>query len=86
MTTQPPFPREGYVLGICGDYIGECIFPEVLSRHFAFFFRSVENIKQFDPQLFKDVFHIRERCKLTVRRSGKAARELSQKIMAQFKS
>lgn len=81
---NPPFPKEGYIIGICGDYLIECVFPEVISKHFSFFFQTVRNIKQFDAELFSSIFKMRAHCKLTVRKSKKDAEKLSAKIASYF--
>lgn len=71
-----PFPKEGYALWVCGDHIIECIFPDSIAKRFSYFFDSVKNIGQFDPELFADVFQMKARCKVTVRRKKKEAARL----------
>lgn len=71
-----PFPKEGYALWVCDDHVVECVFPEAISKRFAYFFDTVKNIGQFDPGLFADVFAMKARCKVTVRRSRKEAAKL----------
>lgn len=71
-----PFPKEGYALWVCGDHVIECVFPETIAKRFSYFFDSVKNIGQFEPELFADVFRMKARCKVTIRRSKKEAARL----------
>ncbi len=71
-----PFPKENYILNIFGDFILEVLLPDSLVRHFRFFFDNTKSMKDFDPQLFTDIFQMKAKCKLTLRRSKKDAEEL----------
>jgi hypothetical protein len=77
---QSPFPKEGYSLWLCGDYIVDCVFPDVLSKHFSFFFQTVQSIEQFHPELFADIFRMKTRCRLLVWKSAREAALLRQKF------
>jgi len=79
-----PFPKEGYSLWVCEDYIVECVFPEVLSKHFAFFFHTIHSIDEFNVDLFSSIFRMKIHCKIVVRKSTKNAKELQGKIAAYF--
>lgn len=79
---ETSFPKEGYILLVGGPYIVECVLPEILSKHFSFFFMTVRSPEQYDPLLFRDVFRMKVRCKITVRKSQQEARELERKIRA----
>jgi len=70
------FPKEGYALWVSDDHVLECVFPPVISRHFAFFFNTVHAIEQFDPELFTDIFRMKSKCKVAVRRNAKEAEKL----------
>ena len=84
IATDTVYPKEGYSLWLCGDYIVDCIFPEVLSQHFAFFFQTVHTIEQFHPELFADIFRMRARCRLLVWKSAKEAALLRKKFLTLF--
>lgn len=71
-----PFPKEGYALWVFDDNILECIFPPAISRHFEFFFNTVKSIGEFDAELFSDLFRMKAKCKITVRRDKKEAEKL----------
>ena len=81
---NPPFPKEGYVLVVYGDYVMECVFPPDVAGHFAFFFETVRSMDGFDPQLFADVFRMKAKCKISVRKSAREAVMLGDKIAASF--
>ncbi len=70
------FPKEGVALWSCGEYVIECIFPQAISRHFAFFFQTIQRIEDFDPELFADIFRMKTRCKIAVRRSTDEAKRI----------
>src|SRR3990167_6094093 len=40
-TDATPFPQEGYILQVYGDYVIECVLPASISDQFAHFFRTV---------------------------------------------
>ena len=80
-TNRPPFPKNGYNLSIYGDTIIECILPEKIDKHFQFFFDHVKTMKQFDDELFIDIFSMRASYKVTVWRNAKQAQILRQNIM-----
>ena len=79
-----PFPKEGYVLIVYADYVVECVLPEELARHFSFFFASVRSMEQFDPQLFAEIFRMKTKCKISVRKSARDAEALRRKFMPFF--
>lgn len=70
------FPQEGYCVTVIGDYIFEVIYPPVISEYFRLFFDTVTDTKGFNPELFRKIFAIRSRCKLTLRRSAKNAQKV----------
>ena len=79
-----PFPREGYFLMLCGDYILEVVMPPVLANHFAFFYRTVQSMSEFEPELYNQAFRMKTRCKLTVRKSAADAAMLRAKLLPFF--
>lgn len=84
VAADSPFPKEGYSLWLCGDYIVDCVFPETLSKHFAFFFQTVQTIDQFHADLFADIFRMKARCRLLVWKSAKEAALLRAKFLPYF--
>ncbi len=74
--THTPFPAEGCAIWVCDDHILECVFPPAITKHFSFFFSTVESISQFDAELFSDIFHMKAKCKIAVRRDTKEAAKL----------
>ncbi len=86
VTADPPFPKEGYSLWVCGDYLVDCIFPDLIAKHFAFFFRTVNSMQEFDLQLFSEVFKMKARCKVMVWKSSEESRLLRSKFEPFFRS
>lgn len=76
ITKNPPFPKEGYTFWICGDYIIECVFPDLISQYFASFFENTKNIQDFDLKTFSSIFHIKIPVELKVSRDSKKAKEM----------
>jgi hypothetical protein len=66
-----PFPKDGYNLNVYGEYIIECILPEKTARYLDFFFKKVKNMKQFEHDVFLDIFTQSGRYKVTVWRNVK---------------
>ena len=83
-TAETPFLKEGYALWCTGEYTVECVMPPSISQHFAFFFANVQSISQFDPELFTDIFKMRSRCKVTMRRDVQECGKLRDKLEGFF--
>jgi hypothetical protein len=76
ITDAPPFPKEGYNLWLCGDYVIECVFPPLIAQYFAGFFEKTTSAKEFDLKTFSSVFHIKVPAELHVSRDRKKAEKL----------
>jgi hypothetical protein len=81
-----PFPIEGYNLNVYGEYVIECILPDKICRHFDLFFGNVKSMKEFDHELFLDIFGMRGKYKVTVWRNAKQADLLRKKLLTYFPS
>ena len=77
---KPPFPKEAYTFWLCGEYVIECHFPDLISQYFASFFETTKTIKTFDLDTFNGIFHIKVPAQLKVSRNKKKAEELSKSI------
>ncbi len=66
-------PKDGYAVWVCGEYVVECLFPESLTKRFRYFFNVATSLEEFEPELFADVFKMKARVKLTLRRNKKDA-------------
>ena len=75
-----PFRRDDHLVWDAGSHVIECIIPEVLARHFSFFFHAVTGIEGFDPQLFSDVFRMKAVCSVSIRRAEREAEEWRERI------
>ena len=80
VTDSPPFPAEGYLINVFGEYVIECVLPKSLSDHLALLFRSIRSAKDWKPELLESLFHLRAACTVTVWRSRKRADGLRAKI------
>jgi hypothetical protein len=60
---------DNLVLWVAGPYIAECRLPHALSTLFSFFFKSVFSADEFDIQAFCDLFRVRARCTISLRKS-----------------
>lgn len=83
-TNRSPLPHDGYALWLCGDYVVDCVIPEAISAYFSFFFKTVKSIEQFDPALFADVFRMRAKCTLHIRKDVAEAKRLRRMLSAFF--
>ncbi len=84
LTDNPPFPREGYALNIYGSYIFECVIPERLSKHLDFVFHTVTSEDMFDPEIYEDIFTLREPMTLRVWNNEKQSTILRKKFAPFF--
>ncbi len=84
MTDTPPFPKEGHILMICGDYIVEMILPSSITDHLASFYSTVHEIHQFEAGLYRDIFDMKATCKITIRKSNREAAILRAKCAQYF--
>lgn len=84
LSDDVPFPREGYLVLICGDYIIESIMPEALNNHFKLFYESVNAIEDFDSELFNNIFRMKAEVKLSMRKSSQEAEGLRAKLRPYF--
>ncbi len=81
-----PFPSEGHIVLIAGEYIVEFVLPDVIRRHAEPFFQSVSRIEEFDAEVFYALFTMKVRCRLVIRRSSAEAQVLREKIAWYFKT
>jgi hypothetical protein len=78
------FPQSGYICNSCGDFMIECFFPEATISHFNAYFNYIQDIKDFELDIFRDIFHIKSKCKISVRRDSHDAQVFQQQIMDHF--
>ena len=50
VVTDTSYPKEGYSLWVCDDYILEYFYPPELSQAFKTLFSTVSSIRDFDPE------------------------------------
>lgn len=80
-TENVSFPREWYCVTVIWDYIFEFIYPTHISEYFKLLFETTSSIKSYNPELFRKIFEIRTRCKLTVRKNKKLAEDIRDKFL-----
>lgn len=84
LTDKSPFPKDGYQLFICGDYVLESLIPDVVLEQLTRFFDTVTSIDAFDVDLFRSAFRTRAECKISVRKSAEEAKKLREKFLPFF--
>lgn len=84
ITDKPPFPKEGYTFWLCGEYIIECYYPDLISQYFSSFFETTKTIDAFDLKTFNGIFHIKVPAELKVSRDKKKAEEMRKSIKKFF--
>lgn len=67
-TTVHPFPRDGYMMMIIGEYIIDLSFPSHIADSFRFFFDSVDSLKKFHYSVFHSLFHQKGKYCITISR------------------
>lgn len=84
LVDDPPFPKEGYNLNVYGSHVFECLFPEKITKHFNFVFRTVTSLDQFDADVYNDIFLLKAPLTLKVWRNETQAAALRAKIELHF--
>ncbi len=79
------FLKDGYCLNVIWEYIVEVLFPPMITNYFKVFFDSIKTIKDFNPELFQNIFKMKSECKLTIRRNKKDAEIFKKEIIKYFK-
>lgn len=73
---EPPFPKEGYALWVCEDFVVDVIFPKLLQEYFGLFFRTTDDPTSLDMDNFRALFNLKTKCRLRIRRNKKEADKL----------
>ena len=84
-TDKLPFLKDGYCVTVVGDFVFEVLYPKEISDYFKIFFDSIQEIKDFNPDLFHRIFEMKANCKLTVRRDSVQARNIKNEFKKAFK-
>lgn len=83
--SKTKFLKDWYFLNVVWEYIIEVIIPQILSQYFKTFFDNTKKIKDFNPELFQQIFKMKSECKLTLRRNKKDADMFKKEIKKYFK-
>lgn len=79
------FLKDGYFINIVWDYMLEALFPDIINQYFKVFFDNIQNIKDFNPEWFQNIFKMKCECKITIRRSKSQTDILKKEIKKFFK-
>jgi hypothetical protein len=82
--SSPDFPQEGYACWVVEDYLVECIFSDVIANQFAFFFKTIHNIEQFDLDLFANVFKMKAECSISITKNKQKTASKLKKLKSYF--
>jgi hypothetical protein len=63
----------------------EAVFPDIINQYFKAFFDNIQNIKNFNPQWFQNIFKMKCECKIHYRRNKKDADMFKKEIKKYFK-
>ena len=63
----------------------ETLFPDIINQYFKAFFDNIQDPKDFNPELFKNIFKMKAECKTTLRRSKTQTDILKKEIKKFFK-
>ena len=79
------FLKEGYFINIVWEYMIEALFPDVINQYLKVFFDTIKDIKDFNPEIFQNIFKMKVECKVTIRRSKSQTDALKKEIKKYFK-
>lgn len=82
--TNPEFLEQWYLINIIGEFYIECVFPSIINSYFEIYFNAVKTMEHFDVESYKEIFHMKSECKITLMRSAKYAEGLKKKILKYF--
>ena len=63
----------------------EALFPDVINQYLKVFFDTIKEIKDFNPEIFQNIFKMKVECKVTIRRSKSQTDALKKEITKYFK-
>ena len=72
--------RDDLLVWVAGDYVILCEMPQILARHFSFFFEIVKKLDQFDIEMFSQLFELRARSEIKVMLNRSKALEWRKRI------
>lgn len=81
-STRSPFGHDS--IWLCGDYLVFCAFPQAINQQFDFFFNNVQTIADFDPQSFQNIFQMKCKIQIVVRKSTLESKRLRKKFSQLF--
>lgn len=79
------FLKEGYFINIVWEYMIEALFPDVINQYLKVFFDTIKDIKDFNPEIFQNIFKMKVEYKVTIRRSKSQTDALKKEIKKYFK-
>lgn len=80
LTTDHPFPRDGYIMMVVGEYIVDLSFPQYVSDSFRFFFDTIQTMKDFHFTLFNSLFQQKAKYVITISHDPERA-EYTKKVL-----
>jgi hypothetical protein len=63
----------------------EALFPDVINQYLKVFFDTIKDIKDFNPEIFQNIFKMKVEYKVTIRRSKSQTDALKKEIKKYFK-
>lgn len=76
--------KDGYCVNIIWEYVIEVVFPPMITNYFKVFFDNTKNVREFNPELFQNIFSMKSDCKLSIRHNKKDAEMFKKEIMKYF--
>jgi hypothetical protein len=74
------------MIGIIGEYMYTVTIAHEISEYFDMFFNNIQDIKNFNVQLFQKIFHMKWICTLEVVRDKKLAEQKAHSIAKYFEN
>lgn len=74
------FPKKGYVIDVIWDYYIEFFIPDTISTYLETFFNNVKKMEDFNLEIFKSIFLIKDTYILRVIHNKTAAKSLRDRL------
>lgn len=84
-TDTPPFPEEGYILLVCGNYVIESVLPAHINDHLTSIYSTVSSMEDFDTSVYRDIFAMKSTCTISIQKNASKAQKL-RTILASYVS
>lgn len=75
-TEDHPRLKEWFFINVIGDYVFEFLYPPIIIQYFKVFFDSVQDISNFNPELFHNIMKMKANCTVRIKNDPEQAKKI----------